>query len=131
MSMEAQQAVKGPAIGLIATSGIGLLFQVGSLLLNVLGTGMGAMAGGGEDAAIGMLSGGIGIVSNIVGIAIGGFIIWAALQMMKLEKFNLSMAASIVIILPFLSPCCCIGIGTGIWSLVVLNKAEVKGAFTS
>jgi len=103
-------AVKGPAIGLIVTAGVGALLQVISLLAN-------------------MFSGGLGIVLNIVGLAVAGLIVYGAMQMMKLQKYGLSMAATIAAMVPCISPCCILGLPLGIWALVVLMKPEVKAAF--
>jgi hypothetical protein len=49
--------------------------------------------------------------------------------MRKLESFGLCMTASILAMIPCLSPCCILGLPFGIWALVVLNKPEVKSAF--
>ena len=37
--------------------------------------------------------------------------------------------ASILAMIPCLSPCCLIGLPIGIWALVILMKPEVKAAF--
>ena len=62
-------------------------------------------------------------------LAVGGLIIYGAMKMMRLENYGLAMAASIIAMVPCLSPCCCLGIPVGIWSIVVLTNAEVKAAF--
>ena len=128
MNGQAADAVKGPAIGLMVTAGIGALGQVVSLLLNVLGVGMGAV-GGGDERMVNLFSGGIGIVLNIVGMLVAGFIIYAAMQMQKLQNYGLVMAATIAAMIPCISPCCLLGLPIGIWALVVLMKPEVKAAF--
>jgi hypothetical protein len=73
----------------------------------------------------------LGIVGNLIGLVGSAFIIFAGMKMLKLEKFGLSMAGSIIAMVPCLSPCCCIGLPIGIWSLIVLNKPEVKQSFRS
>jgi hypothetical protein len=128
MNGQAADAVKGPAIGLMATAGIGALFQVLGLIANIAGVGMGAMSGGNEGVA-NMFSGGLGIVMSIVGILVAGFIIYGAMQMQKLEKYGLAMGATIAAMIPCISPCCLLGLPIGIWALVVLMKPEVKAAF--
>ena len=47
--------------------------------------------------------------------------------MMRLESYGLAIAASILAIL--ISPTNVIGLAIGIWSLVVLNRADVRAAF--
>lgn len=67
----------------------------------------------------------------VVGLVVAGVIVFGAMQMQQLKSYPLAMAASILSMIPFLSPCCCVGIPVGIWALVVLLKPEVKSAFTS
>jgi hypothetical protein len=31
--------------------------------------------------------------------------------------------------IPYISPCCCLGLPIGIWALVVLNNEQVKSSF--
>jgi prolipoprotein diacylglyceryltransferase len=76
-----------------------------------------------------MFSGGIGIVGSLIGIAMAGFIIYGAMLMQKLQKYNMAMAASVIAMIPCISPCCLIGLPIGIWAIVVLVKPEVKAAF--
>jgi hypothetical protein len=129
---EAASKVAGPAIGLLVTAGIGIAVQVLSLILNVLGVGMGAAGAGGggeQEQMMQMFSGGIGIVMGLVAIVIGIVVLLGALKMKKLESYGLAMAATILAMVPCISPCCLIGLPIGIWSLVVLLKPEVKSAF--
>ena len=37
--------------------------------------------------------------------------------------------ATIIAMVPCISPCCLVGLPIGIWALVVLMKPEVKAAF--
>lgn len=72
----------------------------------------------------------LGVVGSLLQLALGGVTFFGGLKMKNLESFGLAMAASIIVIIPlFGSCCCCIGIPVGIWSLVVLNKPEVKSSF--
>ena len=67
---------------------------------------------------------------RLVGVAIGGFIIFGGIKMKKLESYGVCIAASIVALLP--CPfCCLITLPFGIWSLVALSSAEVKNYFSS
>ncbi len=128
----ARAQVSGPAIGLMVAAGIGGALQVLGLLLNLLTTGMsvaGAGGGNGPDASMAILTGTASIVSGMVGIVVAGVIIFGALKMKSLENYTLSMVASILAMVPCISPCCLIGLPIGIWALVVLNRPEVKGAF--
>ena len=127
-----QEKVNAPAIGLMVTAIIGMLFQLVNILLQILGVGMGALGGGQVERAdqmMSMLSGGLGIVFGLIGLAIGAVILFGAMKMRKLESYGLSMAAAILAMIPCLSPCCILGLPLGIWALIVLMKPEVKQSF--
>ena len=130
----AAQQVQGPALGLMIAAGIGLVFTLLGLAMNALGMGMGALnnvAEGGPGARyMQYMTGGVGIVFNLIALAVAGFIIWAAMQMKQLRNWNMAAAASVVAMIPCISPCCIIGLPIGIWSLIVLMKPEVKSSFT-
>ena len=81
--------------------------------------------------AIQMFSGGVGIVAGIIGIAVGIVILVAAGKMKKLEGYGLAVTASVLAMIPCVSPCCLVGLPIGIWSLVVLMNEDVKSAFTA
>jgi hypothetical protein len=96
----------------------------------MLGTGLGSFtAGGREEQILNYLSGGVGVATSAVGLLIAGIIIYAAIEMKNLRQWGLAMAASILAMVPCISPCCIIGLPMGIWSLIVLQKTEVKSAF--
>lgn len=129
----AMQKVNAPAIALMVMAGIGILGQLISLVLRMLGTGMSMMSvpGGsdGSEQLAAMMSGTLGVVAGILGILVGGFIIFAAMKMRALQSWPMALAASVVAMVPCLSPCCCIGLPIGIWSLVVLLDNNVKASF--
>lgn len=126
----AASKVKGPAIALIVITVLGILAQLLSLVMNLAGMSQ-VPAGMPPEAErwVTMMSGGLGILATVLSLAIGGLIIFGATKMMNLQSYGLAMAASIVAMVPCLSPCCCLGIPVGIWAIVVLNNAEVKAAF--
>ncbi len=122
--------VSGPAIGLLITAIIGGALQLLGLFVNILGAGLGSLtASGGEEQFLNWMSGGVGIVTASIGLLIAGVIIYASMEMKKLKQWGLAVAASILAMVPCISPCCIIGLPMGIWALVVLMKDEVKAAF--
>jgi hypothetical protein len=125
----AADQVNGPAIGLIVVAVVGFLFQSLSLIMNLAGATFGQMQSGQQDAWVNLMSGTVGVISSIVGLAISGLILFGALKMRKLESYGLALTVSILAMIPCISPCCLIGLPIGIWALVVLMKPEVKGAF--
>jgi hypothetical protein len=137
-SANAQSLVSGPATGLMVVGIICVLCALWGLLSNILGLGMGAFAPGGRGMGnmppqmakwIQLMGGGVGLVLNIIGLALSAFFIFASVKMRKLESYGMVMAATIISMLPCLSPCCCVGLPVGIWILIVLSKPEVKSAF--
>ena len=75
-----------------------------------------------------MLEGPIGIIGNILWMITNAIILMGALKMKKFQSYGLAMTASILCILCDWN-CCCLGIGAGVWAIVVLNNAQVKAAF--
>lgn len=116
------QAVKGPSIFLLV---LGILNVLNSLL-NAFGFALSGLDNQSAIAGI-LVGGGVGFI----GLAGAALIIFGAIKMKKLENYTLVMVASIIAMVPYLSSCCLLGLPAGIWSLVVLNKPEVKGAFLS
>ena len=125
--------VQGPALGLMITAAIGICLGLLSLAGHLFGMGMGSLQNFGSSGPgaryMQYMSGGIGIVFAIICLAVSAFIIWAAMQMKQLRGWNMSLAASILAMIPCIGPCCLVGIPIGIWSLIVLMKPEVKAAF--
>ena len=124
----AMDQLKGPAIGLMVTAGIGAAWQALMLVLNVMGAGMGAMMRGNQGMP-NMMSGGIGAVFNVIGLVMAVVVFMGASKMKNAESYGFAMAATILAMIPCISPCCLLGLPLGIWALVVLLKQEVKAAF--
>lgn len=128
-----RQQIQGPAIGLIITAVVGGLWCIFGLLANLLGMGMASLDRFASDYewAEWAFGGALGSVWNVIGLAVAGFVLWAALQMKELKNWTIAVVASVLAMIPCISPCCIIGLPIGIWALVVLLKPEVKAAFTS
>src|SRR5215510_12484951 len=110
--------VKPPAITQIVVSSLGVLLQIGNMA--GMGRAMQLPPGTPPDVErmVHLLSGPLGLVSLVIGLAICGFVIFGALKMMNLQSYGLAMAAAIVASIPCLSPCCCVSMIPGIWSIV-------------
>jgi len=128
MSSTAAAKVATPALVMQILAGLTIFFGLVSIVLNVLGVGMGSM-GGGDERISQMMSGGIGIASAALGILFNGFIIFGAQKMKNLEAFPLALVAAILMLLPCNCPCCFVNMPVGIWALVTLLNAEVKASF--
>ena len=127
---DASRQVSGPATGLLVTGIIGAFFAVLGLIASIVGMGIAPFIR--EEIPqryAEFWEGSLGAASSVVGIAVAAFIIFAALKMKELRQWELSLAASIVAMIPCISPCCILGLPIGIWALVVLLRPEVKEAF--
>ena len=131
----ALQLVKGPAIGLKVTAivglvlvGLGLVYNV--LVLSGVNIGLQQINDPQMQKLISKLGGGLGIVQDIIGGVVGVIVLIGAAKMQKLQNYQFALTASIVAMVPCISPCCIFGLPFGIWALVVLNKPEVKSQFS-
>jgi len=124
-----RQRVNAPAIALLIMAIVGGIFSIAGLLLNVLGVGLGALGGGGDEMIGTLMSGSLGMASSVIGLLLAGFIGFAAMKMKNLESWGMAVAASILAMIPCISPCCLLGLPIGIWSCVVLFDDTVKSSF--
>jgi hypothetical protein len=74
-------------------------------------------------------TGPIALAQSSVGIILSIVVLIGAIKMKGLENYGFAMAASIIALIPCVSPCCLLGIPFGIWSLVVLSDPIVKSSF--
>jgi hypothetical protein len=132
MGGDPRSMVQGPGIALIVLGVLVLLIQAAYLVLQLLGTGMGAIGVASGDAdAVGSLMGGVlGMVFTVIWMLFSGIIIFGGVKMKNLQSYGLAMASTIIAMLPCTTGwCCLLGLPLGIWALVVLMKPEVKAAF--
>lgn len=117
----ALQRVSGPAVSLIVTGVLGLVFGV-----------LGVMATAAPRHAVPvMFSVPVNIVLSSIGIIMSIIVLMGAIKMKGLENYGFAMAASIIALIPCTSPCCFLGLPFGIWALVVLCDPVVKASFRS
>ncbi len=127
---DAASQISGPSTALLITGIIGAIFSVAAFFSLIIGAGLSTVWLEDIPDLYGEIwEGAAGMGSSFVGILVAGFIIYAALKMKDLSQWGLAMAASILAMIPCISPCCIIGLPIGIWCLVVLTKPEVKAAF--
>jgi hypothetical protein len=137
----ARERVNAPATGLLVTGILGIVAQIAGLVYNLAiapqleaavrrqtGGGRPGMPAGNEQL-MALITGPIAIISAALGIAIAVLILVGATRMKNLQSYGLVMAASILAMVPCVSPCCLVGLPIGIWALTVLNDPEVKAAF--
>jgi hypothetical protein len=119
----ARRQVKGPAIGLLVTGIANWVLIPLALWLFQWGiprTGACSWMALSQPALVG-----IGLVS----LALCVFIVFAAFRMMQLENRGAAIIASLLAIV--VSPGNLVGLPIGLWALVVLNRSEVREAFSA
>ena len=122
--------VSGPSIGLLITGIIGGIFSLVTLISVAIGTGLSAFwIDEFPDFYEEFFEGAFAVGSSFVGLLVAAFVIYASLKMKDLEQWGLAVAASILAMIPCISPCCIIGLPIGIWCLVILMRPDVKAAF--
>ncbi len=69
---------------------------------------------------------------SIVGIALCALMAFGGMKMRNLQGWGLSLAGCVAGCIPCCASYCCIlTLVGGIWGLIVINKADVKAAFTA
>jgi hypothetical protein len=133
----ARDAVAGPAIALIILGGTYIFVSIVHLVLILIGAAwVNVVVAEGQqqqpaDTAFERgrrLGQAMAIPIDIVGMCLGGIIISGAVQMKGLKSYGYALTAIISAMLP--CHCCfLLGIGFGIWALVVINRPEIKSSF--
>lgn len=124
-----QQMVSGPAIFMMVLSIISIPITLFWLVVSVSGGSLGFLDNLPSDAREQFLLQGVaGIIQYSLSLIANIFILVGAIKMKKCQSYGLAMTAGILSIL-FHCGCCCLGLGSGIWAIVILSKPEVKAVF--
>lgn len=126
--------VKGPAIALIVTAIIDILFSVLGLIQHSAATqfysNMPQMQDPQFQRLMQMSAGPVGLLTQLFYIATSAVVLFGAIKMLSLKSYTFAFVAAIVAVIPCVTPCCgIITLPFGIWALVVLNKPGVKRCF--
>ena len=136
---EIERKVSAPAIGLMVTGGLVVVFTIINALAGLIGMSAGGMSGPSLPPDFEWLepmiemsqSPLIMIIDSLIKFVSGGLIFFGGLQMKGLKTYGLAITACVLSMIPCFTDCCCfLGLIFGIWGLVVLFKPEVKAAFT-
>ncbi len=132
-SVAVESSLSGPAIALMVVGGIDIFLGVLNFLAPVLGFSLMAAGSAGPGKAAGnadfmanMVS---GVIQGLLNLVFGGVIILGAMKMKQVQSYGLAMTSCIMAMIPCVN-CCILGLPFGIWGIVVLNKPEVKEAFS-
>jgi GYF domain 2 len=139
----ALKKIKGPATGLIVTAIINLILGIYSLMRMIFSPpDMQEL-----DSTLKQLNnpqlqdmmhrlfhlayGPIGMANVLIGLIMSTLILIGAKKMQSLRSYEFAFTAAVLSVIPCLTPCCgyVIGLGFGIWALVVMRKPEVKSQF--
>lgn len=131
--LAARRLVQAPAILLIVLGALALIGGLGALL-GLTGGLLRGLANAPEfpaEARDALLQATGRSWLGVPNLVIGVLMLLGGLKMKELRSYGLALTGSIVALIPCLgiNGCCCIAIPVGVWSLVVLMKPEVKGAF--
>ena len=122
--------ISGPATGLLITGIVGGVFELTSFIAGLFGASwMTMMEDDMPERLEMMFQTSFMTAGSLVGLLIAAFLVFVWSRMKELESWGLCVAASILAMVPCVSPCCLVGLPIGIWCLVVLNRPEVKAAF--
>ncbi|RKH45702.1 hypothetical protein D7X55_25250 [Corallococcus sp. AB049A] len=68
-------------------------------------------------------------VLTVPGLVFNGLVGFGAWKMKNLRSYGWALTAAILCCIPCCGPCSCLSLVPGIWSLIVLNRPDVKAAF--
>jgi len=130
----AAQSVKGPAIALIVTSVLNLLFGLWGLARHQatmeLYSNMPQLNDPQMQRILHLATGPVGIINAVFQLLVTTLILVGAIRMMALKNYALAFTGCVLSVIPCITPCCgIITLPFGIWALVVLNRHDVKTQF--
>ncbi|MBY0523994.1 MAG: hypothetical protein K2R98_11380 [Gemmataceae bacterium] len=136
-SADAQQKVNAPALAMLITVAVWLVLDLVLFFAAPAALGglfkqlqdMQAKQGQPVQQAPDLKQGPLDYALLALQIGAGVVIILGSIKMRQLQAYPLAVTASILSLIPQVSPCCCFTLPFGIWALVVLMKPEVKSAF--
>ena len=125
------QRVSGPATCLIVTAVLGLGLHLLGIVGVILKIGMAGAFMHRNAMPEMFFTGPVALAQSGIGIILSIVVLIGAIKMKGLENYGFAMAASIIALIPCVSPCCLLGLPFGIWALVVLSDPIVKSSFKS
>ncbi len=145
--LAALDAVRPPAISLMAVSVLGFVLSLWGLLRFVISKDKVQQEMRQElekvfaqfpqlkdahfEEMVTSITSAVGIGGNLLTLVVAALVFFAALKMLKLQSFTFALVAAILVMIPCATNCCAwvFGVPIGIWALVVLNKKSVKSQF--
>lgn len=132
VSRAPQQAAFAPGVALMIVSAISIACFAIAVAFNIYALSTGVL----DDRGIGEVM--TGKTQATVRASVGTllllvhcFVAYGAYHMMERKSFSISRTASIIAVIPCISPCYFLGIPFGIWAMVSLGKPGVQQSFDS
>lgn len=126
---DVQLRVAAAATALLATALLGMGLHLLSAAANVYAQVTGQTPLSSSGAPPPAFQSGLGLVINGVGLASGLVVSIAVIRMKRFTGHAHAIVASILAMLPCISPCCFLGLPIGAWSLMTLLSPDVRAAF--
>jgi len=127
----AANALMGPAIGMMVAAILGIGLALVDLAFRMVGLSFSRSPFGMSSSHNAHYRGPMvfGCGSDVVSALLYVFVIVGSANMMRLRGHRSAMTACIIALLPC-NPCCLLGLPFAIWGLVVLNRPDIKDAFS-
>jgi len=65
----------------------------------------------------------------LLSIGLYSLSIFAAVNMLQLKRWGFCLAGAIALVVPCTGCCCCLGLVSGLWGMIVLTRPDVRAAF--
>ena len=115
-SIAAANKVKGPALGMLISTIVGMVLALLGLALNILGISFIAASEGVSPDAAGVIGQAVGgIAQGLIGLVGGGVIIFGCIKMLKLQAYGFAFTTSILAMIPLHFPL--LFTGNTVWNL--------------
>ena len=123
----ALRLMRAAALLLGSVGVLNVLFGLVHALVTFAGMPLPWVAGTGDGSARSLLGHGL-----TAGVALVGGVLscWGARSMVYLRNHGTALVGAVFAMLP-VSPVFCVGLPIGLWLLTVLNRAQVKAAFSA
>jgi hypothetical protein len=121
--------LQGPAIGMMAVSGITILLVCVFLPLNLfLAFAAPNQPGRRQNDPEPVLQAVTNMISSAVSVVVNGVILTGGIMMLKQRNYAVALTGAILACVPCCT-CCCLGMPFGIWAVVTLMQPEVASTF--
>ena len=132
-SIDVAQRLRWPAVGLIFAGVCDLLLSLtfvvgGEQIGEAINKAVEEQGGATQDLDFSNFGDPANLFLTVLGFVTSILVVVGGVAMMKQKGWALALIASILAMIPCFGPCCGIFLPIGVWSIIVLMKAEVRQA---